>query len=103
MTSADDSWLELLPLNGYELPVLHVGIARTIAAKFPDGWYIAPHSMRWTVGKAALGQGDRHFHILEPSGEPIHFPDPAAAAYYLTVVLKIRSFIDLSDPLKPGS
>lgn len=102
MISDDDSWIELLPLNRFGLRVLQVETARMLAVRFPDGWYIAPYAMRWTVGKTALSSGERRFHLLEAGGEPILFPDPAAAAHYLRTTLKLQSFIDLSDAVKPG-
>jgi hypothetical protein len=56
----------------------------------PAGWYVAPFSLGWTVGKATGNiDRDRYFHVLKQDGEPLFFDSADAAHTFLRMELRV--------------
>ena len=65
--------------------------ARRVALMDRTGWYVAPFSMGWTVGKAAHAEAatKRYFHVVGSDGEPFFFETVEAALAFLRIELKV--------------
>src|SRR5262245_35536966 len=84
-------WLDVLPVNEHGRRALTFAVAKKVVAIDAAGWYVAPFSLGWTVGKATgRTDKDRYFHIVKQDGEPLYFDSVEAAHDFLRLELNIR-------------
>ena len=84
-------WTEVLPINEHGHRALTFAVAKQVVAMDAGGWYVAPFSLGWTVGKATgRTDKDRYFHIVRQDGEPLYFETVEAAHNFLRLELNVR-------------
>jgi hypothetical protein len=77
----DSHWEHFLDRNSYGRRILSVERASQLAASGEiSGWYVAPHAMKWTVGRQA---GTERYHVVDSNGEPLVFDSTLAAQEFL--------------------
>ena len=84
-------WTDLLSVNPYGRQSLTLSTAKQVAMMDRTGWYVAPFSLGWTVGKAVDEPAPRrnYFHVLGARGEPLFFESVEAALTFLRIELRI--------------
>ena len=88
--NARANWMDLLPVNERGHKALTFAAARQVVQLDRSGWYVAPFSLGWTVGKATGSTDeDRYFHIVKQDGEPVFFDSVDAARSFLRLELKV--------------
>ena len=65
--------------------------AKRVVELDASGWYVAPFSLGWTVGKATgRTDKDRYFHVVRHDGEPLFFDSVDAAQEFLRLELNVQ-------------
>jgi hypothetical protein len=88
--NAYEHWTDVLPVNEHGRRALTFSVARRVVAMDQAGWYVAPFSLGWTVGKATgRTDKDRYFHVVKQDGEPLFFDSVDAAHSFLRLELNV--------------
>src|SRR5262245_12596815 len=83
-------WMHVLPVNEHGRRALTFAVAKKVVALDAGGWYVAPFSLGWTVGKSTgRTDRDRYFHVVKQDGEPLFFDSADAAHTFLRMELKV--------------
>ena len=83
-------WMDVLPVNKHGRKALTFAVAKRVVQIDSGGWYVAPFSLGWTVGKATgRVDRDRYFHVVKQDGEPLFFDSPDAAHTFLRMELRV--------------
>jgi len=86
-----EDWTQVLPVNAHGRKALTFSIAKRVVQLDPGGWYVAPFSLGWTVGKTTgRVDKDRYFHVVRQDGEPLYFDCVEAAQTFLRLELKVE-------------
>ena len=85
-----NDWMELLAVNRHGRRALTLTTAWRVALMDRTGWYVAPFSLGWTVGKSVdHASQKRYFHIVGGDDEPLFFETVEAALTFLRIELKV--------------
>jgi hypothetical protein len=90
LSKSPEHWADTLPLNNHGRRALTFAVAKRVGERDSGGWYVAPYSLGWTVGKATgRSDRDRYFHVVKQDGEPLFFDSMDAAYSFLRIEFNV--------------